>query len=245
MKLTIAHLYPDLLNLYGDRGNLLAIQRRCQWREIDCDILPVSIGDDFQAGSYDIVFIGGGQDHEQNLLHEDLVQKKGDAIREAVADGLIFLCICGGFQMMGQYYETQDGHRVPGIGALDFYTVAKPQRLIGNLVCHSDYLAEHQLDPVLVGFENHSGRTFLGPDVQPLATVTHGCGNNGEDQTEGAIFNHVYCTYAHGSFLPKNPDMTDYLIETALKKRYSVSHNLKKLDNTLEENARKYIVNCK
>ncbi|MDD3931839.1 MAG: glutamine amidotransferase, partial [Eubacteriales bacterium] len=111
MKLTIAHLYPDLLNLYGDRGNLLAIQRRCQWREIDCNILPVSIGDDFQAGSYDIVFIGGGQDHEQNLLHEDLVRKKGDAIREAVADGLIFLCICGGFQMMGQYYETQDGHR--------------------------------------------------------------------------------------------------------------------------------------
>ena len=245
MKLRIAHLYPDLLNLYGDRGNLLALQRRCQWRQIECDIIPLSLGDAFMADQYDLVFIGGGQDHEQDLLHDDLVKAKAPLIRQAVSDGLVFLCVCGGFQMMGQYYEDQNGHRISGIGALDHWTTARADRLIGDLICSSDVLAEQGRDPILVGFENHSGRTWLGPAVRPLGTVVRGRGNNGQDQTEGAIFNNVYCTYAHGSFLPKNPEMTDMLIEKALKRRYSSFEKLAKIDNIFENNASEYILSCK
>ena len=245
MKLRIAHLYPDLLNLYGDRGNLLALSRRCQWRQIGCTIVPVSIGDAFLAEQYDLVFMGGGQDHEQNLLHEDLIKAKGPLICQAVADGLVFLCVCGGYQMMGQYYEEQDGNKISGIGALDLWTIARPKRLVGDLVFRSSQLAGQGRDPLLVGFENHSGRTWLGPSVRPLGTVVRGKGNNGMDQTEGAIYQNVYCTYAHGSFLPKNPEITDLLIEKALKRRYSAFGSLDKLNNQFEDNARKYIMTCK
>jgi hypothetical protein len=245
MRLRIAHLYPDLLNLYGDRGNLLALSRRCQWRQIDNTVIPISIGDPFLPDAYDIVFMGGGQDHEQNLLHRDLIELKGPLIRQAVADGLVFLCICGGYQMMGQYYEEQDGNRISGIGALDIWTIARPDRMIGDLICQSSHLAGQGRDPVLVGFENHSGRTWLGPSVQPLGSVVRGRGNNGTDQTEGAIYKNVYCTYAHGSFLPKNPDMADYLIETALKRRYAEFQSLAELKNQYEYNARNYLLACK
>lgn len=245
MELRIAHLYPDLLNLYGDRGNLLALQNRCRWRGIDSTVTPVSIGDPFSPDLYDLVFMGGGQDHEQNLLHQDLVRVKGPPIRRAVEEDLVFLCICGGYQMMGHYYEEQDGNRISGIGAIDVWTAARPDRMIGDLVCRSEFLAQQGRDPVLVGFENHSGRTWLDAAVKPLATVVRGRGNNGSDQTEGAIYRNVYCTYSHGSFLPKNPDMTDYLLETALKRRYSDFSGLKKLDDHYENNARNYLITCK
>lgn len=245
LQLRICHLYPDLLNLYGDRGNLLTLQRRCEWRDIACIIEPISLGQPFHASSYDLVFLGGGQDYEQNLLHQDLLVDKGPAIRDAVDAGLVFLCICGGFQLMGHYYEEQDGHRIECLGALDLHTVGRPERMIGDTVYTSSFLAERGRDPVLVGFENHSGRTYLGPTVRPLATVTRGSGNNGEDQTEGAIYKNVYCTYSHGSFLPKNPDMADALIEIALERRYNQPIALKLLDNQLENNARNAILTCK
>lgn len=245
LQLRICHLYPDLLNLYGDRGNLLTLQRRCGWRKIDCTITSISLGQSFAASDFDLVFLGGGQDYEQNLLHHDLLDEKGPAIRAAVEDGLVFLCICGGFQLMGQYYEEQDGHRIECLGALDLWTVGRPERMIGDTIYSSDLLAEAGLDPILVGFENHSGRTWLGPQVRPLATVQKGHGNNGTDQTEGAIYNNVYCTYSHGSFLPKNPDMADYLIIKALERRYNQPVALKSLGNQMENNARNALVTCK
>ena len=245
MELRIAHLYPPLLNLYGDRGNLLALQSRCRWRGIGSSVTPVSIGDPFRPDLYDLVFMGGGQDHEQNLLHQDLVMVKGPLIRRAVEEDLVFLGICGGYQMMGLYYEEQDGNRISGIGALNVWTVARPDRMIGDLVCRSEFLAQQGRDPVLVGFENHSGRTWLDSTVKPLAAVVRGRGNNGSDQTEGAIYRNVYCTYSHGSFLPKNPDMADYLLETALKRRYTDFSGLEELDNHYENNARNHLLSCK
>ncbi|HBP37757.1 MAG TPA: glutamine amidotransferase [Clostridiales bacterium] len=245
LQLRICHLYPDLLNLYGDRGNILALQRRCAWRGIESRVAAVSLGQPFIASDYDLVFLGGGQDYEQNLLHRDLLEQKGPAIRDAVGDGLVFLCICGGYQLMGQYYEEQDGHRIECLGAIDIWTVARPDRMIGDTIYHSAFLEERGLDPLLVGFENHSGRTSLGPQVRPLARVVKGCGNNGQDHSEGAVCQNVICTYSHGSFLPKNPQMADYLIYTALSRRYGPLEPLAELPQILEENARKVLLSCK
>jgi lipid II isoglutaminyl synthase (glutamine-hydrolysing) len=245
LHLRICHLYPDLLNLYGDRGNLLTLQQRCAWRGIGCTVTPVSLGQPFDPSACDLAFLGGGQDYEQNLLHLDLLEGKGPAIRQAVADGLVFLCICGGFQLMGRYYEEQDGHRIECLGALDLWTIGRPPRLIGDTIYRSAFLEENGRDPLLVGFENHSGRTYLGPSVRPLATVVKGGGNNGEDLTEGAIFNNVYCTYSHGSFLPKNPDMADLLIEKAISRRYGQPVTLQSLPQQMENNARNALLACK
>lgn len=245
MKLRIGHFYPDLLNLYGDRGNLLALQKRCQWRGIDCQISPIHLNEPLEASDHDLFFIGGGQDDEQNLLQEDFLRLKGPVVKAAVEAGSVFLCICGGFQMMGRYYEKTDGSRIEGLGALDHHTVAGENRLIGDCVSRSDLLAEQGKDSILVGFENHAGRTFLGPQTRPLAKVQRGHGNNGQDGQEGAIYKNVYCTYYHGSFLPKNPAMADYLIHTALQKRFEGFGELEPLDDSLEENARNYIKTCK
>lgn len=242
MNLRIAHLYPEVMNLYGDKGNLIALQRRCGWRGISCTISAVGLGDPFRPDLFDLVFIGGGQNHEQDLLQSDLKESKASMIRQAVEEGMVFLCICGGYQMMGHYFEQQNGERIPGIGALDLFTIDHPDRLTGDLICKSDELAEKGLDELLVGFENHSGRTWLGPSVKPLATVIIGQGNNGVDQTEGAIYKNVFCTYAHGSFLPKNPDMTDHLIELAIRRRDESFPGLQQLDNTFENKARDAIM---
>ena len=245
MHLRIAHLYPELLNLYGDRGNLITLRQRCAWRDIACSVHPVGLDQPFTASDYDLVFIGGGQDYEQNLLHADLLERKGPAIRAAVEDGLVFLCICGGYQLMGHEYVEHDGRRIECLGAIDVRTEAQSRRMIGDTVYHSDFLAGQGLSPQLVGFENHSGRTWLGPTVQPLAKVVKGGGNNGVDGTEGAIYKNVFCTYSHGSFLPKNPDMADWLIFQALKRKNLMSWTLTKLDDSLAENARNYLLTCK
>lgn len=245
MKLRICHFYPDLLNLYGDRGNIIALRQRCRWRGIDCEIESISLGQPFHADNYDLVFLGGGQDYEQNLLQKDFLIDKGESVRAAIEDGLVFLCVCGGFQLMGHYYQETDGRRIECLGALDFYTVAEQKRLIGDSVSHSPVLADRGFDPVLIGFENHAGRTYLGSGVQPLAQVSRGGGNNGQDGTEGAIYKNVYCTYYHGSFLPKNPDMTDMLIYTALKRKHEALEQLTPLPSDMEKNARNYIVTCK
>ena len=245
MHLRIAHLYPELLNLYGDRGNLITLRQRCAWRDIACSVHPVGLDQPFTASDYDLVFIGGGQDYEQNLLHADLLERKGPAIRAAVEDGLVFLCICGGYQLMGHEYVEHDGRRIECLGAIDVRTEAQSRRMIGDTVYHSDFLAGQGLSPQLVGFENHSGRTWLGPTVQPLAKVVKGGGNNGVDGTEGAIYKNVFCTYSHGSFLPKNPDMADWLIFQALKRKNLMSWPLTKLDDSLAENARNYLLTCK
>lgn len=240
-KIRLCHLYPDLLNLYGDRGNILALVRRSSLRGIDMEVEAVSIGENFDPDRYDMVFVGGGQDAEQNILRNDFVSVKGEKIKEAVAKNKVFLCICGGYQMMGHYYEEHDGHKIECLGAIDIWTVGKKNRFIGDTVYSCDLFPESK---ILYGFENHSGRTYLGEGVKPLAKVLTGSGNNGEDRTEGAIYKNVYCTYSHGSFLPKNPEMTDYLIKTAMEVQKGTPYTLSPLTTDVENFARNALPTC-
>ena len=235
-ELTLYHLYPDLMNLYGDRGNIVALQRRCEWRGIHLEVVSASLGDPFDAGRADLVFIGGGQDYEQAILQEDVLTKKKDAILHAVSDNVVFLAICGGYQLLGSHYLTGEGERITCLGAIDVYTEAGKDRLIGNLVFDCPLLPQD--DRRVVGFENHSGKTFRGPDVQPLGKVLKGFGNTGHDGTEGAVYRNVFCSYSHGSLLPKNPALADLLVERALKRRYPGFDGLAPLPDNMERTAR-------
>lgn len=235
-KLTLIHLYPDLMNLYGDRGNIVALRRRCEWRGIGLDVVPVSLGDPFDADRADLVFIGGGQDYEQGILQDDALGGKRDAIVRAVASDVVFLAICGGYQLMGSHYVTGEGRRIECLGAIDVRTEAGKQRLIGNLVFECQLLPEG--DRRVVGFENHSGKTYRGPGVEPLGTVLHGFGNTGSDGTEGAVYRNVFGSYSHGSLLPKNPALADLLVSRAWHRRFPDAGPLSPLDDTLERKAR-------
>ena len=230
MELKICHMYPDVLNLYGDRGNILCMGRRLAWRGIGCEVTKLPIGSQARLSDYDLVFIGGGQDFEQQVLLEDLHRGKDREIRAAVEDGMPFLTICGGYQMLGAYYETYDGQRCDFIGALDLYTVGSRERMIGN---YKFELAPESGGSIVVGFENHSGKTRLGSGLQPLGTVLAGYGNNGEDKTEGARYKNVFGTYSHGSLLPKNPAFCDFILLTALQRKYGAAE-LAPLDDAAE-----------
>ena len=231
MELKICHVYPDVLNLYCDRGTILCLCRRLQWRGIECSVTEVPLGQADSFADYDLLFLGGGQDFEQKLLLEDLSSGKAESLKSAVADGKTFLAICGGYQLLGHYYQMADGTRCHYLGALDLYTVAGETRLIGNTACRSDTAG------VIVGFENHAGRTYLGEGVRPLGTVLAGGGNNGEDGGEGARYNNVFATYYHGPVLPKNPALCDAILQTALEARYGTA-TLEPLPDTAEESAR-------
>ena len=236
-NLKICHLYPDILNLYGDRGNIICMQKRMQWRGIQTEIAEISVGDQLNYDDYDIFFIGGGQDFEQGVLLEDLAKGKSEAIAHAVDEEKVFLAICGGYQMLGNYYKTWDGKECNFIGALDLYTVGAKERMIGNYMYQCD---ETDGGIVVVGFENHSGKTYLGDKVRPMGKVLSGHGNNGEDGTEGARYKNVFATYSHGSLLPKNPKLADYILKTALKRKYP-DISLEELDDTFENNAHDYM----
>ena len=211
MELNICHLYPDILNLYGDRGNILCMRRRLEWRGIGAEVTEVTVGEQADFTQFDLFFIGGGQDFEQEVLLSDLKAGKGSEIKAAIADGKTFLTICGGYQMLGSYYRTWDGKQCDFTGALDLYTVGSEQRMIGNYMFTCD-----EADCKIVGFENHSGKTYLGSGVKPLGKVLEGYGNNGEDGTEGARVHNMIGSYMHGSLLPKNPAISDFLIRTAV-----------------------------
>lgn len=239
MKLNICHLYPDVLNLYGDTGNLLCLKKRLQWRGIDAEITSLSMGQTADFTGFDLFLIGGGQDFEQEVLLQDLHRGKDKEIISAVEDGKTFLAICGGYQMLGQYYKTHEGVQCDFIGALDLYTVGAEPRLIG------DYMYECPSEnggSVIVGFENHSGRTYLGDRVKPLGKVLSGHGNNGEDGTEGCRYNNVFGTYSHGPVLPKNPVFADYLLTTALQRKYP-NAVLEPLGDEREQQAHDYMEN--
>ncbi|PKM74151.1 MAG: glutamine amidotransferase [Firmicutes bacterium HGW-Firmicutes-16] len=217
MKLSICHLYPDVLNLYGDTGNIICLKKRLEWRGIDTEVTLLPIGANADLSRFDLFFIGGGQDFEQEVLLTDLHGGKDKEILAAVEDEKVFLCICGGYQMMGQYYLTHTGQQCDYIGALKLHTVGSDVRMIGNYMFKC---AEESSGSTIVGFENHSGRTYLGEGVSPLGTVLHGFGNNGEDHTEGARFKNVFGAYCHGPMLPKNPEFADLILQTALSRRY-------------------------
>ena len=228
MELNICHLYPDILNLYGDRGNILCMRKRLAWRGNDVNVDEVSIGQKLEASKYDLLFIGGGQDFEQEVLLPDLRGAKTEELKAAIEDNLPVLANCGGYQMLGQYYKTWDGVQCDFTGALDLYTVGSKQRMIGKLGC------------TVVGFENHSGKTYLGDGVKPIGKVLAGYGNNGEDGFEGARYKNVFATYSHGCLLPKNPQIADFVLKTALERKYGAME-LKPLDNTLETAAHDYM----
>ncbi|HEY3248283.1 MAG TPA: glutamine amidotransferase [bacterium] len=219
MELRICHLYPDLLNLYGDRGNLIALAARANWRGIDVRIDERGLHDALPLGQHDLYFLGGGEDRQQRLAADDLRTSKGEALRDAAGRDAVVLAVCGGYQLLGHYYRPADGEDLVGLGLLDLTTEhpgPAAARLIGNIVIRSDLLG----GATLVGFENHGGRTHLGAGVQALGRVVAGHGNNGEDQTEGAVVRNVIGTYLHGPLLPKNPALTDHLIRAALRSRY-------------------------
>lgn len=239
MELKICHLYPDVLNLYGDTGNITCLKKRLEWRGISAQVTALPIGETADFTDFDLFFIGGGQDFEQGVLLEDLHRGKDREIISAIEDGKVFLAICGGYQMLGQYYRTYTGEQCDFIGALDLHTIGSEERMIGNYM--------FQCPPenggcTVVGFENHSGRTYLGPGVEPLGHVLSGFGNNGEDGTEGARYKNVFATYSHGPLLPKNPSFADLLLLTALRQRYPDAE-LEPLNDTLEINAHDYMEN--
>ncbi len=206
----IGHLYPELMNLYGDRGNILALVQRCQWRGIPVTVTDISIGDTLDPNTVDLLFMGGGQDAQQHLVCDDLIHTKADALHKAAEAKTPILGVCGGYQLFGHTFDPIGGERIPGIGLLDCHTVGGEQRLIGNVVI------ERANKQTLVGFENHSGQTFLGDNARPLGQVITGHGNNGQSGDEGAVSGTVYGTYLHGALLPKNPAFADELLTLAL-----------------------------
>ncbi len=234
LELRICHLYPDILNLYGDGGNIRALENRLRWRGLGVSVKPLPLGESDDLTGYDLIFIGGGQDFEQELLLADLARGKGENLRCAIEDGVTVLAVCGGYQMLGDYYQNQAGHRCAFLGAIDFCTEAGETRMIGNFAFRC---GAESGGSVVVGFENHSGRTRLGSGVDPLGQVLKGYGNNGKDGGEGVRFRNVFGTYSHGPVLPKNPALCDAILETALKRKYG-SSALAPLDDTAEHAAR-------
>ncbi len=230
-QLRIAHLYPDQMNIYGDRGNILTLTQRCRWRGINVTVQPVRGGDTVDWGAVDLAFFGGGQDSGQTLIADDFVNHQGASLRTAIDDGLVLLAICGGYQLLGHYFLTHTGEKLPGIGALDVHTVGGDVRLIGNIAIAADIGTGDTVR--LIGFENHSGRTYPGSGVRPLGRVLAGHGNNGEDGTEGAVYRNTFGCYMHGSVLPKNPQFADELIRRALLRRYGTAE-LAPLDDSQE-----------
>ena len=238
MKLNICHLYPDVLNLYGDRGNILCMEKRLAWRGIEVETTGVSVGEKLDGTQFDLFFIGGGQDFEQEVLLGDLAGDKTETIKAAIEDGKTFLAICGGYQMFGHYYKTWDGQMCDFTGALDLYTEGSKDRMIGNYMFSWDEVPGQRI----VGFENHSGKTYLGPGVQPMGTVLAGYGNNGQDGTEGCRYKNVFGTYSHGCLLPKNPVLADFILRSALERKYGKAE-LEPLEDMLEAAAHNYMAN--
>ncbi len=229
VDLRIAHLYPDLMSIYGDRGNVLALAQRARWRGIDVEVRPYTAGMAFDPEWPDLLFFGGGQDIGQDIVGADLAGANGDAVRGMVAGGAAALLVCGGYQLFGHEYVPEGAAPIPGLGILDVRTLAGRRRFVGNLVADTP-------EGRLVGFENHSGRTFLGDGARPLGSVVVGNGNNGEDKSEGAVQGRVIGTYSHGSCLPKNPWLADRLLAWALERRHGPV-TLRALDDAEEQAA--------
>ena len=231
-SLRLGHLYPRQMNVYGDRGNIICLQRRCGERGIRLDVTGVGPGESLGADEFDMLFIGGAQDHEQRLVAADLGGAKGEALRTAVEAGTVILAVCGGYQLAGHFYRGADGGELKGAGFLDLSTVhpgPRARRLIGNLLARWE-------GGELAGFENHGGRTYLGSACTPLARVVRGFGNDGESGFEGARYRNAFGTYLHGPLLPKNPAFADRLIAVALERKYGAAV-LSPLDDALEQRA--------
>lgn len=215
-RFRIAHLYPDLMNLYGDRGNLICLQKRLQWYGHDCSIESLGLRDEMALEPFDMVFMGGGSDREQGLVYEDLL-RKGNLLKDEIEAGLPMLCICGAYQLLGFSYIAADGQVMDGLRFFGFRTVAGSPRLIGNVLIEANMNGQVV---TVVGFENHGGRTiFDDSTLQPFGRVIAGFGNNGRDGGEGLIYKNLIGTYLHGPLLPKNPAVADFFISTMAGRR--------------------------
>ncbi|SOD71179.1 hypothetical protein SAMN05892883_0748 [Jatrophihabitans sp. GAS493] len=226
--LKLVHLYPREMNIYGDTGNVMVLRRRLQWRGRPVEIVPVSVGDSLPTDA-DIILGGGGQDAAQGDIGADFVGR-GATLRAMADDGVVMLAICGTYQLLGHEFVTQEGLRIPGIGVLDVRTTGSTERLIGNNSVQTAFAGR------LVGYENHSGLTTLGPGVQPLGQTAAGRGNNGGDRTEGAVRDNVFGTYLHGPVLAKSPQFADDLLGRAYA-RLGESSELEELDDSLARRA--------
>ena len=226
MELTLVHLYPDLMNIYGDLGNVSALSWRCRQRGIKLKVKNIGLKDKLTPGSFDLIFGGGGQDRQQIAVSQDLRTKKSTLLGAAKA-GIPMLTICGSYQLFGRFFKPFRGPALKGIGVFNAYTVASKQRKIGNILIKTA-LGE------LVGFENHSGNTYLADKNQALGKVSRGFGNNGSDKTEGCLVQNVFGCYLHGPLLPKNPHLADHLISLALEVKYKKKVKLKALNDRLE-----------
>ena len=236
-SLNIVHLYPDLLNLYGDKGNIECLRKRLLWRGIDVNVTEcTNQSPEIDFENADIIFVGGGSDREQEIVCNKLLKKKAELCDYAEDNGVI-VAVCGGYQLLGKYYKTEKTE-IEGLGILDIYTDSIPNapRLIGNIVLESEITAQK-----IVGFENHGGRTVIGSH-KPLGKVIYGKGNNGESGYEGVVYKNVIGTYLHGPIFPKNPQLCDYVLTNALKRRYKDFGCLTTLDDELENTANDYIV---
>jgi CobQ-like glutamine amidotransferase family enzyme len=234
-KLIIGWLYPTLMNIYGDRGNIIALEKRCEWRNIETQVLRLDLGfNEATLKQCDLLLMGGAQDKQQEAVAKDLFEKR-NKLQEMIESGMPGLYICGAYQFLGNYYKEANGNIIKGLEIFDLYTEnpgENTKRLIGNMVFETKAFS------TIVGFENHGGRTYLDKNIKSFGKIIKGFGNNGKDETEGAIYKNSIGTYSHGPILPKNPNLTDYLIKTALEIKYKTPVELKKLDDGLEQKAR-------
>lgn len=222
------------MNIYGDTGNIIALKKRAEWRGIEVEVKNISLKDKLKVGECDLFFFGGGQDQAQEAVAEDLDKSgKGKILKQEVKRGVPLLSICGGYQLLGEYYQPHKGPKLPGAGIFPVYTEAGSKRMIGNIVIKTTGFE------FLVGFENHSGKTFLKDGAAPLGRVVKGFGNNGEDKNEGCIYKNAVGCYMHGSLLPKNPQFTDWLLQKALEGKYKELVKIKNLNDDLENKARR------
>lgn len=252
MELKIGWLYPNLMSTYGDRGNVICLQRRCQWRGIEVKIIRLDRqAEPSEFNQVDLIVGGGAQDRQQEIVMRDLKGAKAEAFKNKIESGTPGVFTCGSPQLLGKYYEPALGQKIEGLGLLDLYSKhpgIDANRCIGNVVFEltatkiaRELSASLNSKPIVVGFENHGGRTYLGK-IEPLGKVIKGYGNNGEDGTEGAFYYNAIATYAHGPLLPKNPFIADWLIETALQEKYQETISLTKLDDSLASSARDAIL---
>lgn len=242
-SLVIGWLYPDLMSTYGDRGNIIVLQKRAEWRGIKLSIEQIFLNTSYSIlNTCDLLFMGGAQDTQQEIVNRDLKGKKGKILVEQIEKGIPGLYICGAYQFLGKYYRTADGKELKGLGIFPLYTENPGEnikRLIGNIIIEPKV---EGLTQPLIGFENHGGRTYLEDRLLALGTVIKGLGNNGEDKTEGIVYKNSFGTYLHGPILPKNPQLADLLLTLALEQKYNKKFHLEPLDDSIEQNARDVII---
>ncbi len=237
MQINICHLYPELLNVYGDVGNILVLKDRIEKRGIQANVINITLNDSFNPDEYDIILLGGGQDKEQIIVAEDLKNKK-EELRQYIESEKVLLAICGGYQLLGKYYIGANGEQIEGLSLIDIETTSGDERFIGNTVSKEPITNDY-----IVGFENHGGRTILGENVLPMAEVVVGYGNNGQDKTCGCVYKNTYGTYFHGSFLTKNNAFADLLIKKAIKNKYDKEIELESIDDEFYNKARNILLN--